>query len=542
MKTLSLYQYITKFLKIQTKDGQLINLKPNAPQKRLYDVFKEHYNKNEPCKIIILKARQMGFSTMTEAIISAVCMTNSYVNALIVAHDNDATNNIYTMAKRYYDNLPVDVKPMLKYNNSKMLDFENPSTDVNERSQNQGLHSTIRIATAGHGAIGRSATFQYMHLSELAFWPDTDAQSVQDQMTGLLQTLPQKGRSLLVIESTANGYNYFKTLWDQAVNGDSDFVPLFFPWFEMPEYVKPYNGEPLNADELVEQKKYGLSNEQLMWRRYAISTLCGGSLEQFQQEYPSCPEEAFILTGTPFFNTKSVTRRASEVEEAPVRGQFTEQGSWYDDQYGYIEKWEEPLADHVYGIGCDTAGEGSDFFVAYVIDKTADGKQVAKYRARSDERVFVNQIYWLGMHYNLAMLAIETNFSTYPVRCLQDMGYPNMYVREQADTYTNHIQKKFGFRTTSITRPLILDTLKEVVNETPEKINDPTFFNECMSFQKNEKGKPQATTGSHDDCVMAMAIAYGTLAQAHNIFGSSEGEDDLPEDYEEVQSFLNYGG
>ena len=537
----SLWDYITHLLKIQTKDGRLEVLKPNAPQTKLYNVFKDHYNQDVPCKAIILKARQMGFSTMTEAILSSVTMTTPYTNTLIVAHDTDATNNIYNMARRYYDNLPVGWKPMLKYNNAKMLNFENPSTDREERANHPGLHSMIRVATAGHGGIGRSSTFQYMHLSELAFWPEQDGQTVQDQLTGLLQTLPQHGQSLLVIESTANGYNYFKTLWDQAVNGDSDFIPLFFPWYEMPEYTLPYHGETLTPDEELEKKKYNLSNEQIMWRRYAISTLCGGDINQFRQEYPGNPEEAFILTGSPFFNTSAINKRIAELKPPIIKGMFSDTGKFYEDVEGYTEIWEDPVKDHVYVIGCDTAGEGSDYFVSYVLDKTADGEQVAKYRAKSDEKLFVTQMYWLGMYYNMAMLAPETNFSTYVVMKLQEMGYPNLYVRETADTYKLSFQKKFGFRTTSITRPLLLDMLKEVVNEHADKINDSAFFSECMSFQKDDNGKPQATTGAHDDCVMAMGIAYYCMPQARGMFSDTE-ESEKPSDYDEVMSFLNYGG
>lgn len=536
-EALSLKKYIESNLKIQTKDGRLIKLKPNEPQRRLYDVFKECFNQNKPCKVIILKARQMGFSTMTEAIISAVTMTTPHANSLIVAHDTESTNAIYGMARRYYDNLPPEWKPMIKYNNARLLDFSNPSADRREKHDNPGLESKIRVATAGHAAIGRGSTFQYMHLSELAFWPEDDGKTTQAQLTGLLQTLPQQGRSLLVIESTANGYNYFKSLWDQAVNNESDFIPLFFPWYEMKDYALPYHGESFTQDELVEQKKYDLTPEQLMWRRYAISTLCGGDVNQFRQEYPGCPEEAFILTGTPFFNAEKVNKRLTTLNPPIKRGMFSEMGSWYDDESGYIEMWEEPIPGHVYAIGCDTAGDGSDFFVSYVGDQTTQ-KCVCKYRAKTDEKLFCEQMFSLGLYYNYAMIGPETNFSTYVVQRLEDMGYVNLYVREQVDTYTKHVQKKFGFRTTTITRPLILDALKELVNEHAELIEDPTFFQECLSFAKNDRGKPEATSGAHDDCVMAMAIMYHIMPQASAIFTEYDEDDGYESDY---SSFLNFG-
>jgi phage terminase large subunit len=147
-------------------------------------------------------------------------------------------------------------------------------------------------------------------------------------------------------------------------------------------------------------------------------------------------------------------------------------------------------------------------------------------------------MFHLGLYYNYAMIAPETNFSTYCVQRLEDMGYINLYVREQVDTYTRHVQKKFGFRTTTITRPLILDALKEIVNEHTELIEDPTFFQECLSFAKNDRGKPEATSGAHDDCVMAMAIMYHCMPQASPIFNTVDEDDSSENDY---SSFLNFG-
>lgn len=536
--SITLEDYIKNYLMITTKDGDLVHLCPNEAQQRLYDTFKEKYNNDEPCKVIILKARQLGISTMTEAIISAKAMTDYYTNCLIVAHDGDSTSHIFDMAKRYYDNLPSPLKPMLKHNNAKMLDFQNPSNDPTAKEKNPGLRSSIRVATAGKSGVGRSQTFQYIHLSELAFWEETDGKTIQSQLTGILNTLPQHGSSLLVIESTANGFNYFKTLWDQAVNGENDFIPLFFPWYEMKEYRKPWHGEEFTAEEKQEIDKYGLDNEQIMWRRYAIRNLSGNSIDQFRQEYPACPEEAFILTGTPFFNADTITKRLATIKKPIVKGIYSFTGEFIEDDAGAVEIWERPKPDHTYCIGCDTAGEGSDFFVSYVIDKTDGGVCVAKYRSKTDEVLFARQMFFLGVEYNLALIAVETNFSTYTVLKLQEMGYPNLYVREQVDTYTYHAQKKFGFRTTSLTRPLILDNLKEIVNDHSELINDETFFNECLSFAKDDKGKPQAASNAHDDCVMAMAIAYYCMPQAQSSNGFVPEEDEEPSEY---NSFINYG-
>jgi hypothetical protein len=536
--SITIREYIEEYLKIKTKDGQLVNLSMNYAQNRLYDIFRDAYNEDRPCKIIVLKARQLGISTVTEAIISSLVMTTYYVSALIVAHISDASQNIYNMSKRYYDELPPALKPMIKYSNARELVFQNPDDKAAE--DNKGLRSSIRVATAGQSGVGRSQTFNYMHLSEVAFWKEEDGKTVQSQLTGLLQTLPQHGFSFLVIESTANGWNYFKSLWDKAVAGENDYVPLFIPWFEMEDYRLPYHGEKLSPEETELCSKYEIDEEQIMWRRYAIANLCGGDIDQFRQEYPSTPEEAFIMTGSPVFNTDKVLQRMSEVQPADSTGMFTDSGTYYEDSRGYISIWKMPEPNHVYVIGADTAGEGSDYFNAYVIDKNT-GVQVARYRAQSDEGLFVKQIYYLGYFYNIAMIAPEVNFSSYPTAKLQEMNYPNMYVREQVDTYKYKTQSSFGFRTTSRTRPLIIDNLVDLVREEAEKINDIEFLRECLSFVKNPNtGKPEATEGTHDDCVMSMAIAYFVLPQAQQVYvDTTEAEKDEYSD--DISSFLGYG-
>lgn len=535
---LTLQQYIEHFLMIQTKDGQLVPLHFNYAQRKFYDLVKECYNNDKPCKIIVLKARQLGISTVTEAVISAICMTTYFQNALIVAHNADSSTHIYDMARRYYENLPKSLKPMLKYSNAKELRFANPNQNVDRGKK--GLRSSIRVATAGQSGVGRSNTFNMIHLSELAFWEEQDGQTVADQLTGLLQTLPQHGFSLLVIESTANGYNYFKSLWDMAESGENDFIPLFIPWWEMEEYRLPWHNEEFSPEEESVKKKFGLDNEQVMWRRYAIRNLCGNDLNKFKQEYPSSPEEAFILSGSPVFDVQKILARMQDDLKPKRVGMFTAMGNFYDDRQGYVSVWEEPVVGHTYVMGCDTSGEGSDWFVAYVLDKDKQGRMVARYRSQTDEGLFVQQIAHLGYWYNYAMIAVETNFSSYPTMKLQEMGYLNMYVREAVDTYQARVQKKFGFRTTSLTRPLIIDNLVDIVREHTNLIYDMEFCKEALSFVKNDRGKPEAAEGAHDDCVMALAIAFYTMPQARTTAVADSA--DVLTYGNDVQSFLDYGG
>lgn len=138
------------------------------------------------------------------------------------------------------------------------------------------------------------------------------------------------------------------------------------------------------------------------------------------------------------------------------------------------------------------------------------------------------------MHYNVALLTIEMNFDSFPIRELERLKYPSMFVREMQDAFSGQIKKAFGFRTDSISRPRILSQLVEIVREHCELFNDKDTLEEMLTFVRNEKGRPEAQIGSHDDCVMALAIAFEGLKQVPTRFKFVEQRD-------EYETFLDYG-
>ena len=207
-------EYIESCLKIRTKSGAVVPFRLNAAQQKLYAVAKRQQDEGKPVRIIILKARQLGFSTLTEALLFHACATRSNVNALVVAHREDATANLFRMSKLFYDELPAPVKPMLRTSNAQELVFENPSRA--SRGALPGLRSRFRCATAGGRGIGRSDTLQCVHLSEYAFWPE-GGESKAATLAGILQAVPSRPGTMVIIESTANGCEDFKDRWDAAV-------------------------------------------------------------------------------------------------------------------------------------------------------------------------------------------------------------------------------------------------------------------------------------------------------------------------------------
>ena len=524
-------QYIEQFLKIRTKDGQLMPLIMNAPQRRLYEAMRQQWKANKPVRIIILKARQMGFSTLTGAILFAITATNFNVETMIMAHKEESTANLFRMSQRFYEELPDPMKPMRKAANARELVFDKPSKAVSGK----GLGSRIRCATAGGKGVGRSSTLSCVHLSEFAFWPGEKLQT----FTGLVQAVPDRPGTVIIIESTANGYDAFKEMWDAAVeaqaNGTDGYTPIFFAWYEMEEYRRPpLPGFQRTAEEEEMAQAFGLDDEQLAWRRWCIATNCGGDVDLFHQEYPSTPEEAFIATGQCVFDKKILILRREQVkQEQWERGRFRIEYditggilsyAWEPEERGPVWIRKHPERRVPYVLGADTAGTGTDFFAGHVLDNRT-GDQVAKIHHHFGERAFAEQLYCLGEYYNWALIGVETNYSTFPEVCLEELHYPRLYVRQRVDTFTGSLVNAYGFETTKKTRSLIIDGLKDVVKQAPETLHDYDTLGEMLTFVYDETWKGQAEEGKHDDLVMSLAIAHFIRNQqtTGSVDGSSGG-------------------
>lgn len=183
---------------------------------------------------------------------------------------------------------------------------------------------------------------------------------------------------------------------------------------------------------------------------------------------------------------------------------------WVNDkENGYIRLYQLPNqpAFTEYCIGGDTSGEGSDFFTGHCLDART-GVQVATLKHQFDSDQYAKQMYCLGKYYKDALIGIEANFDSYPIMELQRLGYPKQYVREAQDTYTGKTEKRFGFKTTKLTRPTIISRLIEIVREHCDTINDKDTLEELLTIIRNEKGRIEAPEGGHDDQMMGLAIAH----------------------------------
>lgn len=220
-------------------------------------------------------------------------------------------------------------------------------------------------------------------------------------------------------------------------------------------------------------------------------------------------------TGRTVFDGEAVTKRLLDNVQPVMVGMMAykdtglalEEIRFEEDRNGHIKIYKPPEEGVPYVIGADTAGEGSDSNVAQVIDNRT-GEQVAVLRQQFDEDLFAKQLFALGIYYNTALIGVETNWSTYPVLTLERLNYPKQYVRETIDNYTHRTKKSFGFETNGKTRPVIIAELVKACREDISIVCDRDTLEEMLTFIRNEKFRPEAEEGAHDDCVMSLAIAH----------------------------------
>lgn len=288
-------QYIAKTHWIITKQDGLQRLRHNYAQRRFnQDVIQRCRQENRPIRGIVLKARQLGFSTHVQSWQFEQCERSLNRMALTVSYDDESTKKMFGKVK------------VIRRNQWFPFIARKDRDEVVELANGSSFHTK----TAGNLSAGRGDTVHYLHCSELAFW-----ENAEEVLTGLLQAVPLAPDTSIIYESTAKGaVGPFYDAWQRAASGKSEFIAFFAPWFWDPEYSLPFPSDQhrdqfareldLTERRLVE--RHSLKMEQLHWRRFKIRNDLQGSEAKFRQEFPSTAEEAFLTTGMPVFNPESI--------------------------------------------------------------------------------------------------------------------------------------------------------------------------------------------------------------------------------------------
>jgi hypothetical protein len=492
------YLYCSKNLHILNKAGMLVPLVPNSIQKKLVDYVIKQLELEQPIRLIVLKARQEGVSTIVEALIYWYTATHRNINAKIVSHDRESASNLYSMFRRYYDNSEPIFKPTTKYNTKNDLLFDN--------DQGTGLKSQVSISSAENTGTGRGLTVSFLHGSEIAMWHNG-----QELLAGLLQTVPLLKNTMIVLESTANGQgDFFHKTWQAAKRGDSIFEPFFFGWHEHDEYRLPTKPiKKLTPEEKELKRNYNLDDEQIAWRRLKLREFAGNE-DKFAQEYPINDQEAFLASGRARFNSYKLMDMEERCTE-PGHFDLIAKGETFLAKPvpgSPLKIWEQPQEGVKYVLGADVSDVGDDFSVATVM-RTDKTKTVARWRGDVEPSEFGEIINDLGVWYNHALVGVESNnHGLTTIQRLRDMRYRNLYRRERGlDERFEEFTSKLGWRTDRKTKPLMIDALAEAIAK--EKIDDRdiVFIRECLSYVIDDRGRTNAQEGEHDDTVISTAIA-----------------------------------
>lgn len=259
------------FLKILDKEKNLVPFEYNKAQ--------QHFHQHRTGRDLILKARQLGFSTYVQGEMFRRLVTGTRTT-MTMAHDSETTQKLRRMADRFWENCRFgDIQPTRKYSNSSLATY--PEFD-----------STSVIATAGSKEAGRGDTYTDFHGSEVAFW--VDAEKI---MAGALQG----GSPDTILESTPNGaQGYFYNLCMEALDKRSIWTLHFYPWWWDDAYQIDLRDDEeiiFTGEEEDLSRKHGLTAKQIKWRRQKQKEL----KHLFIQEYPEDPINCFITSGNSYF-------------------------------------------------------------------------------------------------------------------------------------------------------------------------------------------------------------------------------------------------
>lgn len=509
--TVPLYKAIEKFLFIEDVEGRKIPFILNDDQVTLYEEMCKQRLEGQPIRIDILKARQKGFSTFIAGVIFCSVIFNRGQKAAIVADIAEHATNLFAKYNFFYENLPPELQFKKKASNAKELVVQYAN----------GQTSSIRIMVQGDAA-GRSGTYQFLHLSECAFWQD-----LQSTLVSLLQTVSSSNmNSMVFLETTANGVNDYKTRWDNDFAGKSRYKALFFPWFTTERYmvedryIRDFD-VPLWLQEYID--KYNINKNQQAWF-YDRYNEFNGDLDRLRQEFPSNPVEAFVTSGNSVFNADLTRIRKEEILKTPplkvgfytfeafhsLDGKKTDVKNikWLETRAGSIKIYEEPVEGHPYVVSNDPANGGEDYFATQVFDNYT-GHQVAVYhRNKCDADDAAYQMYCLATEYNNALITGETNTTSYLLEVCAKCGYRHLYQDQDVEDLSGRYANKYGYKTKQNNRQYMIDLFKIAFRENPKIINDYETICEMESFQvvkhANGSEKAEASGGAHDDLVMSV--------------------------------------
>ncbi|USK86171.1 terminase large subunit domain-containing protein [Peribacillus asahii] len=515
-KVMSDFRLFSKnFIKIIDNNGQSVPFILNPEQEQFTEQM-EKYN-------IILKGRQIGFTTWSLAYMLYSAIIKPDTSYIIMTHHNKVTQSLFRKLKKMYKSLPHDnpkyahLFPALEISNRDEVYMENGSRIV--------------VATAGGEDSISGNTFELIHFSEMAKYP---TESQEEIIATAIPALAKNPNSKIIIESTAMGFNYYQEMFMKAYRGkESVWKAHFYSWLakayssqfkhsfdEAEEWFKLHNGRRMNKSDLEHDErelheKYGATFRQLMYRRYYIET---NSLDKFHREFPTTPDEAFAESNKSVFDTKKIIERIENVIPPLPTNEIYDEIP--DILKPYLNKnlfiYHMPKLKMRHYAGMDSAtGVSQDNSTISIFN--AEGQQVASWFSNDIPVYKFSEIANLLLRFfNQAFTAVERNHVGIVVleKLRKEYGYMNLLKQKVFDQKGKR-KLQLGFQTTTVTKPIIINNMKESFELGMINIEDIQTLEEMKIYQDNNgKMGNKRGTGLHDDLVISVAMACQAMKQS----------------------------
>lgn len=518
-------QYARTFLWVENEEAKLVRFEINEAQRKVYEAIQRQEAQGKPVRILILKARQAGFSTFCQMRLAWRAFNTPGLKCFTVAHKLGTTHELYYKLDRAMKMLPDELRP---------------DVDAAERGR------SIRLADTGHGpdslpgaalrydsahdpdSVGRGFTAQFGHFTETPQF-----RNAEDTIRAVLSTIHDVPGSEVYVENTAKSASgWFWDTWCESVaqleRGEEPyFYPVFVPWFATSHYAREQRpGEPdLDPNELKYQTEHGITDEQMFWyrdkrRQYG---------DQVTSEYPATWQEAFLSGGLKFFLRDVMNHYRTERRRPPLRcGRYKVKrladhsrpvgGSFQKDWQGPTHVFADPVKGHSYVLGLDFAsGRSKDNSAIVVVDKDSRAI-VATHRSKMMPEDVLAEAYLLAMAYNEALIIPERSGigSAFVDKLVHDWAYRNTYREVDPTAVRHHKSARFGWATSNRTKQWLLEEMASVVHTMTLDIPDTRLIEEMDTFvYLDDEGKLAGGDGdSFDDLVMALSFAIRGLTAA----------------------------
>lgn len=503
----------------------------NAPQRRVAAIFEDDRRNGRPIRMIMLKARQWGGSTLVFAYFAWIqTVVKRNWHSMICAHLKDTAATIRGMYTKLLKNYPRqwwegDGGPAL-------LPFE--------RSQNTreitGRGCRMTIASVESPDAVRGTDCALAHLSEIGFWRDTPQHSAEDFIRAISGSIPMVPYSAIILESTANGVgNFFHSEWLRAKSGKSDKHAVFVPWYEIEMYQLPVDDPEALFGSLDPYERglweRGLTLEMINWYRHKLREI--GSHTAMKAEFPTTDTEAFINTGRGVFDPVHIEAMRRNCRRPEATGYLVTAATrgpralridrFEPSPDGDIRVWHMPQRSgctYRYIVTVDVGGRsaGSDYSVIAVIDRKGSPlhhlpRIAAQWRGHIDHDLLAWKAAAIARWYDNALLVVESNTletnldgeSTYILSELHG-AYPHIYRRTLRDRATGTMEQRLGFHTNRSTKAMIITSLIGMVRDGTYCEYDHEACNELAAYEQLPGGVFAARKGHHDDILMTRAI------------------------------------